>query len=104
MNRLLDDFLIYPYESRTDSYWNEHEDHYNTDLNLAGFKKKDIKIIIDNNILKISATKEGSGYSKNLLLPKGAEPQTASVTHEDGLLSVKIDKKESVKTIELKIK
>ena len=104
MNRLLDDFYVLPsYEPRV-AYWDEHEDHYEVDLNLAGFKKEDISVTVDNNILKIGAKQERREYSKNLLLPKKADAKASSVTYEDGLLNIKINKRQSAKSIELKIK
>ncbi len=104
MNRLLDDFFVYPYESRIDSHWDEHETHYEVDFNLAGFKKEDITLTVDNNILKVSAKQEGGVYSRSLLLPKKADIKTASVAYENGLLNIKINKKQSAKSFELKIK
>jgi HSP20 family molecular chaperone IbpA len=103
MNRLLDDFFIYPPESRAESYWGEYEDYYEVDFNLAGFKKEDISVTVDNNILKISAKQERREYAKSLPLPKKADIKAASLVYENGLLNIKVNKRESAKSIELQI-
>jgi len=64
----------------------------------------EIKVTIDNNILKVSASQERKEYSRSLLMPEESTPAGSSVSYEDGLLTIKINKKESAKTIELKIK
>ena len=104
MNRLLDDFFVDSYQPMARLYWDEHENHYEVQLNLAGFKKDKIKVTIDNNILKVSASQERKEYSRSLLMPEESTPAGSSVSYEDGLLTIKINKKESAKTIELKIK
>ena len=81
MNRLLDDFFVDSYQPKARLYWDEHENHYEVQLNLAGFKK-----------------------DKSLLISEESTPAGSSVSYEDGLLTIKINKKESAKTIELKIK
>ena len=81
----------------------ESKDSYEYYLPLAGFKKEDVKAIVKDNGVYVTA-KQGekkSTYSFGLL--EDVDISTLSASHKDGLLTVKVDKKKSAKNIELKI-
>ena len=53
-------------EMKTDVH--EHEDHYEVDIDLPGFKKEDITLELDNGYLTITAAK---GLDKDETTKKG---------------------------------
>ena len=98
----------------------EHEDHYEVDIDLPGFKKEEIKLELNNGYLTVSASK---GLDHNKASKKGkvirqeryegsmqrsfyvgeyltAEDVTAKFEH--GVLSLTLPKKEAAKLPEKK--
>jgi len=82
---------------------NESEDSYEHYLPLAGFKKENVKATVLNSEVYITAEKDGSTASYSFLVPEDADPTSLSARLEDGLLTIKSQKKESAKKIELEI-
>ncbi|HOH47000.1 MAG TPA: Hsp20/alpha crystallin family protein [Candidatus Cloacimonadota bacterium] len=88
----------------------EQDKEFEVLANLPGFKKEDLKISVHENQLLIEAnctknTEEQKGtiyrcerysgsYRRSLLLPENAEVGKISAKMEDGVLSLKIPKKE----------
>ena len=119
MDRLFEESFVNP---RTWS-WGEHQflalDVYVTDedlvveANLPGIKPEEVEITVEGNILTIagetrSTRKEQENavliqeirrgaISRTLVLPAGLEPDKASATFEDGVLTLRIPKAEQVK-------
>ena len=85
------------------NYYEEDVDGYQIELNLAGYKKENIKVSIDNSLLKVAAKQEDRSYYKTFSVPQKADATSSSVRYEDGILYIKINKKESAKTIELDV-
>ena len=94
------------------SYWRRNHDQINgAELEnsfeyyfpLAGCKKKDIKITANDGVVSLLAGKDGNSASYSFLLPKQADASTLSAKHEDGLLTISIEKQEKSKpkTIEI---
>lgn len=88
----------------------EHEKEFELLANLPGFKKDDVKISVHDNQLSIEAvtsqrTEEKKGtvyrcerysgsFRRNLLLPENSDLAKISAKMEDGVLTLKIPKKE----------
>jgi HSP20 family molecular chaperone IbpA len=93
------------------SYWRrnntvkgrELEDSYEYSVPLAGFKKENIKATVHEGEVYIVAKQDDSTASYSFLIPEGGDASSMSAKHKDGLLTVKIKKKESEKKIELTI-
>ena len=106
ISNYLNDFV-----SSFDSFeedWNlydgiEDKDCYKYEFNLAGIKKKNIKVNIDNNVLRVEAKQDDREYLKSYHVPHKADATSAVAKYENGLLLIKINKKESAKSIELDI-
>ena len=81
----------------------ESEDSYEYSIPLAGFKKENIKATVQEGEVYIVAKQNDSTASYSFMIPEGGDISTMSATHNDGLLTVKINKKESEKKIELTI-
>ena len=81
----------------------ELEDSYEYSIPLAGFKKENIKATVDDGEVYIVAKQDDSTASYSFLLPEGGDISGMFASYIDGLLTVKINKKESEKKIELTI-
>ena len=125
MDRLFEESYVNP---RTWTWGGEHLvplDVYATDedlvvvANLPGAKPEEVEITVEGNVLDHSRAtmpsgKEGEGsallqeirrgaFSRTLTLPAGLEPDGATATFEDGVLTLRIPKAEQVKPRQIKI-
>ena len=102
----------------------ETENEYQIEISAPGLKKEDIKIELENDVLKISSTVEDSkeekndgyyrreffksSFERNFTVPKGVKKDEISASMTDGILNVTIPKiKEEDKkkdTIQISIK
>jgi HSP20 family protein len=99
----------------------DNGNEYVVELSTPGFKKEDIKIELDNDILTISSSIEDkkeekdkgyyrrefhkSSFERSFSLPKSADKNKISATMNDGILTVTIPKiKEEKKTENIQIK
>jgi HSP20 family molecular chaperone IbpA len=81
----------------------ENRDSYEYEFNLAGFKKKNIKASVLNSIATINAKQGEKEFYRRFYLPKDSDLKSTNLRYEDGVLYLKINKKESAKKVELKI-
>lgn len=98
----------------------ENENEYLIELTAPGLKKEDIKIELENDVLKISSNVEDdkeeknenyyrrefykSSFERNFAIPKGVNKDEISATMTDGILIVEIPKmKEEKKSEGIKI-
>ena len=87
-----------------DNYdYSERDDTYVYELNLAGFKKDNIKVAAENGRIKVTAEQGDKSYAKFLSVPKKADLTSSIVKYEDGLLNITINKKEGEKRVDLEI-
>lgn len=100
----------------------DKENEYLIELSAPGLKKEDIKIELDNDILRISSNSENekeesndgyyrrefykSSFERSFTVPKIADKNGISATMTDGILTVSIPKlkEEKKDNIEIKIK
>ena len=96
----------------------ENENEYLVEISAPGLKKEDIKIELENDVLKISSSVEDkkeeknesyyrrefykSSFERSFAIPKGVNKDEISATMTDGILIVEIPKttqeiKESIK-------
>lgn len=91
----------------------ETDVEFNVELAAPGFKKADLKVDIDNNVLTISAEKkeekseEGkrftrkefsyNSFSRSFTLPSSVEGDKIDAKYTDGILKLVIPKKEEAK-------
>ena len=106
-NTLFDNFfgngLSHVLYEDDDAYYKETEDGYKYQFNLAGFKKENIKVSMENNLLKVKAEQNGRVFSKAYTVPRKADSTASVAKYEDGMLYVTINKKDSEKAIELEV-
>ena len=88
----------------------EGADGYKIELAAPGIDKKDIKIDLDQNVLTISSENKQekedkdekvmrkefrySAFSRSFTLPDTADYEKINASHKDGILTIKIPKKE----------
>ncbi|MFN0256672.1 Hsp20/alpha crystallin family protein [Pedobacter ureilyticus] len=93
----------------------EAVDHFKIELAAPGLQKEDFKVSLDRNLLSISVEKEeksdGEGerftrrefsfhsFVRTFSLPETADQQAITAKYEDGLLKVKVAKKEEAKLL-----
>lgn len=96
----------------------ETDKEYVVELALAGVKKEDIKMNLENDVLSISAERKESEnkynrkqtfygkYEKSFTLPESVDKENIQAAFEDGILKLSIPKTEEkqkiVKQIEIK--
>jgi len=113
-NSLFDDFLVNwdkAFFNEDYSYWRKGEEVRSRELDnsyeyyapFAGFKKKDIKANVQDGVVSLFAKSSESSVSYSFLLPNEVDASTLSAKYEDGLLTVKVNKKKKAKKIELKV-
>ncbi|PSR15341.1 MAG: hypothetical protein DA408_03465 [Bacteroidetes bacterium] len=97
----------------------ENEKNYTLELAIPGVSKKDLKIEVDNNMIRISSEKEESretseknytrreysfnAFSRSFRLPDNVDPEKVAANYNNGILTVEITKtkpgKSAMKTI-----
>ena len=97
-----DDFFVKNYKVNNRSCgWSETESGYEHESNLAGFKKKNVKVKAENGILEVSAKQGDKEYLRHYSIPDKANTSSIEARLEDGMLYLKINKKESEKSKEV---
>jgi HSP20 family protein len=96
----------------------ESKDAYKVSLAVPGMKKEDFKIDLDGNMLTISSEKKEekeekdekftrkeysfSSFSRSFTVPDDIEADKIAASYKDGVLELKLPKKEPVKKAESK--
>ena len=87
----------------------ETETNYNVEIAIPGFKKEEIKINVDNDILTITGSYQNSidestgnftkkefsktSFTKTFQIPDDVDGEKISAKIEDGILNITLDKK-----------
>ena len=105
-------------EMRTDVH--EHDDHYEVDVDLPGFKKEEIRLDLENGYLTVSAsksldeedtTKKGKvirqeryagAMQRSFYVGKDVTAEDVAAKFENGVLTLNIPKKDQPKLPEKK--
>ena len=100
----------------------EDKEKYLVKADLPGLKQEDIKVELDENVLKISGEKKHEheekdekkhyhycersygSFERSFALPKGTDAEHIKAKYEDGVLSVEIPKTEIKKPKEIEVK
>jgi HSP20 family protein len=115
------DYFPAVFEKRNNGLSNilEKENEYLVEISAPGLKKEDIKIDLENDILRISSAVENekeetndgyyrrefykSSFERSFTLPKIANKNEISAEMENGILTVTIPKLKEEKTENIKI-
>ena len=82
----------------------ETDEAYEYKLNLAGFKRENIKVNVENDTLNIEAKQGDKKLSENFWIPEDADVKASVARYEDGILYIKLNKKESSKPLNIEVK
>tara|TARA_Y100000310_G_scaffold51262_1_gene47258 strand:- start:65 stop:433 length:369 start_codon:yes stop_codon:yes gene_type:complete len=96
----------YPYLERQSERELEHhngEDYREVYVPLAGFKREHIKAEVNDETISIIAKRDKNVATYSFVFPDDADLSTVSSKLEDGLLTVKVEKKTKAKAIKIKI-
>jgi len=93
----------------------ENKDDFNVSLAVPGMKKDDFKIDLSGNLLTVSCEKEEkkkgkdgqysheeynySSFTRSFTLPEDVDKENIDAHYEDGVLSIKLSKKEEARKI-----
>lgn len=128
LDRLLEDFWS-PFQVSRDAQrekpltpacdLSEDKDHYLLSVEMPGISKRDVKLEIDDNQLKVSGerlpekrTQESGAwyserrvgrYQRTFKIPPGTQPDQIEAHHEDGVLRIYIPKVETAKPRQIRI-
>ena len=91
----------------------EHEDDFEIEIAAPGFTKKDFEVTIDGNILHVSGEKKEEDYTckefsyksfkRSSTLPESIDiDQDVKAKYKDGILQIKLLKKEEAKKLATK--
>jgi HSP20 family molecular chaperone IbpA len=92
----------------------ENEKHYAYDIttsgnqltlsiDLPGVKRTDLKITVEGRNLLISGKQKGKDFKYSYCVDKQYEPESATSKLEDGVLTIKFEKKKVEKIFEIKV-
>ena len=90
--------------SNVSGYYNDTETCYEYELELPGFKKKDVAISAVDGIITINAVKGEKTRKFSVGVPEDADLPTITGQLADGLLTLKVEKQEKAKPITVKLK
>ena len=91
----------------------ENEDRFLVELAVPGHSKKDIRILIENDVLSIKSiisdeTEESdyrlrefnfSGFERRFTLPESVDQSMVDASFKNGILSITLNKKEEAKPV-----
>jgi HSP20 family molecular chaperone IbpA len=82
----------------------DHKDSYNLEIELPRFRKENIKLSAENNILHISAEQDNLKFYHSVSIPSALDTNTIEAKLDHGVLSISAQKAEQakLKTIEIK--
>jgi HSP20 family protein len=95
-NRLFDD--LFDLDWGYDNSYQESDEDYNIELNVAGVSKENIDVSVDGGVLKINAKEGNKNYFKSYLVPSKADKDSILVKYENGMLYIKFTKREEEKS------
>jgi len=78
----------------------EDDNSISITVELPGVDKENIELIVEKNLLTLSATEATRRYHKKLQLSSEVDPETAEATYRNGVLDVVLDKVKKAKTKE----
>ena len=101
LNKVIDNF-DYSF-SQEESPFTKEGNRYTLNVNMAGFKKENIKISTENNILSIKAVQGPRNVCASYVIPYGAKASTSRAQYEGGMLHLSFYKGELRNKIDIEI-
>jgi HSP20 family molecular chaperone IbpA len=82
----------------------ENKDSYNLEIELPRFRKENIKLTAENNVLHISAEQDNLKFYHSVSVPPNLDTNTIEAELDHGVLKVSAQKAEQARAKTLKIK
>lgn len=96
-NNLFDDFWTPKYQSGYDEVTRTEEGGYEIVLEVPGFKKEDLEIHLEDQLLQIKGEKQFKNklksINRNYTIPKNLDAEKSIAKVEDGLLVITLNLK-----------
>ena len=110
-NRVLDNYLwndsffdnFFEEAAQDGGWFDEVDDGYKLTLNIAGYKKKQIKMSVEGKLLHVKAEQEDRKFHRAFAIPDKADKSLINAKYEDGLLKIVINKNAEEKSIDIKV-
>ena len=93
----------FSHRTKVNGYYSETEDGYEYELELPGYKKKDVIVSAVDQIITINAVKGEKTRKFSLGVSEDVDLSTINGKLVDGILTIKVDKQERAKPITVKI-
>lgn len=124
LSPLFDDFFSFPMASWENSFMprvdiRETENELNLSFEAPGMKKEDLKVVVENNRLTVSGERKDEfedsdeqwvhreistgTFKRSFTLPNSVDPNSVNAEYKDGLLRVKLAKKEEAKPKQIEV-
>jgi HSP20 family molecular chaperone IbpA len=94
----------FSHRSQMKGSYNETDNGYEYELELPGYKKKDVSISAVDGIITINAVKGEKTRKFSVGVSEDADLSTITGQLADGLLTLKVEKQEKAKPITVKLK
>jgi|10_taG_2_1085330.scaffolds.fasta_scaffold00252_16 HSP20 family molecular chaperone IbpA len=94
----------FSHRHRASGHYNETENGYEYELELPGYKKKDVSISAVDGVVTINAARGEKTRKFSVRVSEDAELSTITGQLADGLLTLKVEKQEKAKPIAVKLK
>jgi len=95
----------------------ENENDYGIFIECSGLKKQDVNVSLENDLLTVSGQRKEpecakyhqlerayGSFSRTFRFPPDGDPASVSAGYEDGVLAIRIAKKESAKPRQIEVK
>jgi HSP20 family molecular chaperone IbpA len=82
----------------------DHKDSFNLEIELPRFRKENIKLSAENNILHISAEQDNLKFYHSVSIPAALDTNTIEAKLDHGILTISAQKAEQAKTKNIEIK
>ena len=96
-------FNDFSYRSNASGHYNETNDGYEYELELPGYKKKDVAVSAVDGIITVNVAKGEKTKKFSVGISEDADLSTISASLADGILAIKVDKQEKAKPIAIEI-
>jgi HSP20 family molecular chaperone IbpA len=81
-----------------------NKDSYNLEIELPRFRKENIKLSAENNILHVSAEQDNLKFYHSVSIPTTLDTNTIEAKLDHGVLTISAQKAEQAKTKNIEIK
>jgi len=97
-------FNDFKHKSKVCGHYDETDDGYEYELELPGYKRKDVAVSAVDGVITINAVKGEKTRKFSVGVSEDADLSTIAGRLADGILTIKVDKQEKAKPITVELK